>query len=289
MQILLFLVCVVACLVGSISGLGGGIIIKPIIDILGIMEISTLNFLSGCTVLTMSIISIFRRRKEGINVDISIAIFLGIGSIIGGILGKQLFTFSKLIFQDNNKVGLIQSIMLFIINIYIYFFMKNKEIVNSKKLNNKIITSLIGVILGVVSTFLGIGGGALNIAVIYYFFSMTPKQTSGCSLIVILFSQASSFISTLISGVPEFKYMNLIIMCIGAVFGALIGGNIAKKMDNKKTQDFFMKLLIFLIMISIFNIFTIFIYIILIFVNIIYIKNCKYIYELSRFYNNNFI
>ena len=117
MEIILFFVCLIACIIGAISGIGGGIIIKPVVDSLNIMSISTLNFLSGCTILSMSIVSLYRNKNVKLN--FAIPIFLGIGASIGGIIGKQLFDIVGKNF-DNSIVGFIQSILLFIINIFIY-------------------------------------------------------------------------------------------------------------------------------------------------------------------------
>ena len=63
MPLILFLVCLAASGVGSIAGYGGGVIIKPVLDALHILPVSTISFLSGYTVLSMSIISL--RRQGG--------------------------------------------------------------------------------------------------------------------------------------------------------------------------------------------------------------------------------
>ncbi len=52
--VLAVLIAFLASFVGSISGIGGGIIIKPVLDLTGQMPIETVNFLSGITVLTMT-------------------------------------------------------------------------------------------------------------------------------------------------------------------------------------------------------------------------------------------
>lgn len=251
MEIILFFVCLIACIIGAISGIGGGIIIKPVVDSLNIMSISTLNFLSGCTILSMSIVSLYRNKNVKLNFDIPI--FLGIGASIGGIIGKQLFDIVGKNF-DNSIVGFIQSILLFIINIFILFYMFIKHKLKSKKIKSKIITVMLGCFLGIISSFLGIGGGPINIAVIYYFYSLEAKQTVLSSLIVVFFSQLSSLILTFCIGTPIFEYTSLIFMCLGGVFGALIGSKISKKMDNDKTQKFFIGVLLFLIAINIYNI-----------------------------------
>ena len=50
MEILFFVVCFLASIVGAICGIGGGVIIKPLLDALKILDVSQISFLSGCTV-----------------------------------------------------------------------------------------------------------------------------------------------------------------------------------------------------------------------------------------------
>ena len=47
----LFLICFLASIIGAICGVGGGVIIKPVVDAFGLLTISQASFLSGCTVL----------------------------------------------------------------------------------------------------------------------------------------------------------------------------------------------------------------------------------------------
>ena len=51
---------------------------------------------------------------------------------------------------------------------------------------------VIGVFLGIISSFLGIGGGTSNVAVLFFFFSMEAKEAAKNSLYIIIFSQISS-------------------------------------------------------------------------------------------------
>ena len=56
MQILFnFLVAILATTIGGISGVGGGVIIKPVMDAVSGLPVATISFLSGCTVLAMTI------------------------------------------------------------------------------------------------------------------------------------------------------------------------------------------------------------------------------------------
>ena len=255
MEFIYFIISAIASLVGAISGIGGGIIIKPLMDSLGTMSVSTLSFLSGCTVLTMSTVSLIRNRQEETKINMDITLYLAIGACIGGILGKELFDKSRMIFGNDSLVGMIQSILLLLINVAIIFYMKNKDKIETHNVEDKKSCVLIGLSLGVLSSFLGIGGGTLNIAAIYYFFSMKPKETAINSLFVIFFSQISSLVRTVLSNdIPEFGIMTLVVMCLGGVLGAIYGGYRSKKMSDDITQQFFAKVLILLVFINIFNI-----------------------------------
>ena len=57
MQVLVLLVSFFACTVGAICGIGGGILIKPVLDATGVADVATINFLAGCTVLSMTLYS----------------------------------------------------------------------------------------------------------------------------------------------------------------------------------------------------------------------------------------
>lgn len=64
MEWIIFLLCLGASVLGSICGIGGGVILKPALDLLGVMSVSTISFLSGLTVMAMSAISAVRQRKS---------------------------------------------------------------------------------------------------------------------------------------------------------------------------------------------------------------------------------
>ena len=65
MVLVFFVVSILSCTVGSICGIGGGVIIKPVLDATGIMGVSSISFLSGCTVLAMSVVSVYKNLRAG--------------------------------------------------------------------------------------------------------------------------------------------------------------------------------------------------------------------------------
>ena len=57
------------------------------------------------------------------------------------------------------------------------------------------------------SAFLGIGGGPINLAILSFCFSMDSKTAALNSLYIILFSQAASFINTLVRGTVSYTHL----------------------------------------------------------------------------------
>lgn len=102
----LFLVSFLASTAGAICGIGGGVIIKPTLDLFQMASVSTISFLSGCTVLSMSLYSVGRGvLTHESTVDFKTGTPLALGAAIGGVLGKQLFTAVKEAASNPNMVG----------------------------------------------------------------------------------------------------------------------------------------------------------------------------------------
>ena len=133
MLFLVFLICFSASIVGAICGIGGGVIIKPVLDAFGIMSVSTISFLSGCTVLSMTTYSVLSGRKKGNSAfEKATGLPLAIGAAAGGILGKELFEIIKSLSTDPERVGAVQAGCLLLIGpLIILFVVLQKHFVES--------------------------------------------------------------------------------------------------------------------------------------------------------------
>ena len=88
-MLIFFLVSLLASVVGAICGIGGGVIIKPVLDLLHLESVSTISFLSVCTVLSMSCYSVGRTMLAGERrVSLATGTPLAIGAAVGGLLEK---------------------------------------------------------------------------------------------------------------------------------------------------------------------------------------------------------
>lgn len=256
MELLFFIISFSASVIGVICGIGGGVVIKPVLDAAGILGVSAISFLSGCTVLSMSFYSVLKSRlnKESV-IDLNISTFLGIGAVVGGIVGKQGFTAVKSLFENADMVGAVQAAILAVITIgtFIYTLRKNK--ISTLKLKSKTVCLLIGLFLGIMSSFLGIGGGPINLVVLYYFFSMETKVAAQNSIYVICLSQISSLVITIVTGtVPQVSPVLLVGMIFCGLLGSAVGRKINARISSHVVDRLFMGLMGIIILICFYNI-----------------------------------
>ena len=252
---LYFLICFGASTAGAICGIGGGVIIKPVLDLFGRDGVSTISFLSGCTVLAMSCYSVGRSMLAGEKtVKAKTITPLAIGACIGGIVGKQMFGYVKALFEDPDRVGGIQAICLTLITVGTLLYTVLKRKIQPHEVKNAVAYVVIGLVLGVMSSFLGIGGGPINIVVLHFFFAMDSKTAAANSLYVIAFSQFTSLLSTLVTRtVPDFRMVALIFMVGGGILGSMSGRAVNKKMDNAAVDKLFIGMMAVIILISVYN------------------------------------
>lgn len=255
MIVIVALTVFVATILGSISGIGGGVLIKPVMDAVSGLSTSVISFLSGTTVLTMTVVSLLRSRKGPVRIDRR-GTFLAIGGAVGGLLGKMIFSYMIASVSNRNMVALVQNIIMVILTVSVFFYVRNKARIRMLNIVNPMLCTLIGLFLGVASSFLGIGGGPINIMFLSYFFSMDSKTAALNSLYVIFFSQAVSLISSIVTAsVPEFDPAMLAMMMVLAVIGATVGRKLSSRMDERKVDLLFMWLLAVITLISLYNCF----------------------------------
>ncbi len=132
MQLIIYSIIVLcATMIGAITGLGGGIIIKPAFDVVGMDTTSMISVYSTVAVFTMCLVSIYKRSKLGFQVDKHIVFGLAFGSIIGGKIGDIVFL-QAVEMMGNQFVSITQSIILFVLLGGIILFTLNKEKIQAR-------------------------------------------------------------------------------------------------------------------------------------------------------------
>ncbi len=256
MEIISVIVALLSSIAGAICGIGGGVIIKPVMDAVTEYSAATINFISSATVLCMSGYSIARgfvlKKSE---VHVPTACKLGVGAAIGGVVGKLIFEIIKEKVVGSNILTAIQAIVLLLITIGTLLYTFNKKQITTRNVTNWGLTIIIGLALGLISSFLGIGGGPMNLPVLYYFFSMKTKEAAQNSLFIIVISQFTSLLFTVANGaVPaNLPVVLLIIMSLAGVVGGIVGRVINKQINSRGVEKLFILLLSVIVCICIYN------------------------------------
>lgn len=252
-----FIICFIASVIGAICGIGGGVIIKPVLDVASLLGVAEISFLSGCTVLSMAAYSVVRSRMGGRSgIEPRIGVLLSIGAVLGGIIGKWLFSYVKEWGGSPDFVGMVQAVCLLVVTSGTLIYTLRKERISTRHTDSKLLCVVIGIILGIMSSFLGIGGGPINLVVLFYFFSMTTKQAAENSLYIILFSQTANLLSGIITcSIPQVSARVLVVMVVGGILGGMCGRSLNKRIREQTVDKLFVGVMIGMIMVNMYNIY----------------------------------
>ena len=250
-NIIYFFIIVFSNTIGAISGMGGGVIIKPLFDLLNYDSVITISFYSSVGVFIMSIVSTIRQIQLGMKLDLFEILFLSFGSFLGGNIGDFLLN-SSVIILGEKATKLIQ--------IFLMIFMLLFAIISTKgwirKYQNLSISKFIlcGLILGVLSSFLGIGGGPINVSLLIMLFSFPIRKATVYSITTIFFSQLSKIISLIfISQFNQFDAITVIYIIIAAICGGMLGAKLSQLMSNRYITILFQIIVICVLLLNIYN------------------------------------
>jgi len=96
----------------------------------------------------------------------------------------------------------------------------------------------IGFLVGIVTGFLGAGGGFLIIPALLFFANLPIKQAVGTSLLIISINSLTGFGGDVMNGIT-INYTLLISITLIAILGMFIGTALSKKIDGAKLKPLF--------------------------------------------------
>lgn len=203
-------------ILGSLIGVGGGIVMTPLLTYMGF---------SPAVIASSSLIAIFATsisstltyiRKKYINYWLGLKLALPAipGSIIGGF-------FSNFISLEYFKIYF--AILLTVVGLYIFF--KNKIINKTLDRTPKPLFYLILISgtfgAGVISSFFGIGGGIIFVPILVIIYKMKMINASPTAQYTLLISTITGLLTHIILEHPDYSYG--IALAFGAFFGAQLG------------------------------------------------------------------
>jgi len=247
-----FTVIILANTVGAISGMGGGVIIKPILDTIGAHSTADISFYSSVAVFVMSIVSTLRQIRNGVSVNPKKAFILSIGAILGGILGNTVF---ELLLNrcPEAYVQLIQMSLTAVTLLISFHFSKYGG--REHHLDHPIHLLLAGICLGGIASLLGIGGGPINITALMLFFALPIREATVYSIVTIFFSQFSKLATIgFTTGFSRFDLSLLYYVVPAAILGGFIGAGLNGRLAPNRIVLVYQSVIIAVLGINLYNI-----------------------------------
>jgi uncharacterized protein len=226
---------------GLIGG-GGSILTIPVLVYLFKINPENATSYSLFIVGIAAMAGSYRHYKLG-NLKIKIALIFAIPSVFSllfvrifilPILPISLFFISDFEVTKNILIMVVFAVLM----IFASLSMIRKSTNESKKTLNYKKVVLLGMLIGLISGFLGAGGGFLIIPTLLFFGKIEMKQAVGTSLLIIAINSLIGFSGDLINGIIM-NYQLLITITAFAIIGIFIGSALSKKIEGAKLKPAF--------------------------------------------------
>ena len=213
MEIILILVGVLVGTLSGFFGIGGGMILVPILMLLGI-DIKIAIGISIVQMVFSSIYGSYLNHKKG-SLVIGDGIWVGVGGFIGGFIGAYV---SHLV-PESILEYLFLSILIFAL--YRLFSAKVKDDNSVVKTLDPLVLFTVGGIIGVFSISLGVGGSILLTPILAGFLHYPIKKAVSAGLFFVVFSSLAGLISHLSVGHIDLE--KGLFVAVASLFGVFIG------------------------------------------------------------------
>ena len=237
----------VGLFVGAIAGffgVGGGMILVPILMLIG-FNIKAAIGMSVVQMLFSSIYGSYLNYKKG-KLEVNEGLWVGIGGIIGGVIGAH--------FTDILPKEILQYIFLALVIFALLRVATAKtpaEGVEEKSFN-KATLFIIGLIIGTIAMMLGVGGSVMLTPILIGFLHMPSKKAATAGLFFVVFSSVSGTAYKFFAG--TFDNLNLdihlvIALALAASLGVILGLKIKESIkDTHHKRSMVVLYLVILIM-----------------------------------------
>ena len=227
---------------GLIGG-GGSILTIPILVYLFKIDPELATTYSLFIVGITSFLGCISHYKMG-NLQLKSALYFAIPSVFSILIIREvifpqiattLFTIATYQVSKNDLIMIVFSILM--MTAAIAMIRKSKPIPDSLK-TNYVQLGFIGFFVGIVTGFLGAGGGFLIIPALLFFANLPMKQAVGTSLLIIFINSSIGFAGDLYIG-TVIDYQLLVVIAAMAFVGMLIGIQISKKINGAQLKPIF--------------------------------------------------
>ncbi|HAH54361.1 MAG TPA: permease [Flavobacterium sp.] len=243
-----FIGYILAIFVGMTLGLlgsGGSILSVPILVYVMGIEPTLATAYSLFVIGTTSLVGGIHKAKQKL-VDFYKVVLFGIPAIISVFITRKILVprIPDVIFSTENFT-LTKSILMMVVFAFVMIFasvrmikpLKEKIVYEEVKFNYFKITFM-GVLIGIVSGFVGAGGGFLIVPTLLFFANTPMKMAVGTSLFIVSAQSLIGFTGDILSDqIIDWKLLEY--FTLASIIGIFIGNFIAKKVADDKLKTSF--------------------------------------------------
>lgn len=216
-----------AGVLGSMIGLGGGIIVVPILTFFGFPPtLAASNSLFAAFSNAIASTISYSRQKR---IEYSLGLKLGLLSIPGTVLGAYISSdVTPEIFKILFGFVLIASA--------VYIFLSKKIESREKNLSKQMIIFAVGAsfFAGIISAFFGIGGGIIFVPLMVVGMGMAMKTAAPTSQLILIFASLSGVTAHTLLGHSDFLQAGL--LASGSFVGGLVGARLSVDIKERFLQ-----------------------------------------------------
>jgi hypothetical protein len=227
---------------GLIGG-GGSILTIPILVYLFQVNPKLATSYSLFIVGFTSAFGAFRHHKLG-NIKLKSAILFAVPSLVTLLFIRKIILpiIPENIFKINGflltKDIFIMAFFALLMIAASYSMIKKRKVAEITTETKPLKVIFIGALVGIITGFLGAGGGFLIIPALIFFTEISMKQAVGTSLLIIAFNSIFGFLGDLVNGIA-IDYQFLFTVASFATLGIFIGTVLSKKIDGNKLKPAF--------------------------------------------------
>ena len=257
---LLLLISAAVGFLTGLLGIGGGFLMTPILIFLGIPPVYAVA--NGANNILAASVSGSLAHYFKNHIDVKMGVLILVGGLIGSIIGVEIFIFFLKKGTINSLISISYFILLSSIGLMMFYesLSEMRRIRNNKFIKrrmhqhywihnlpfkvrihaSKLYISAIGpiffgLLIGLISSLLGVGGGFILVPILIYIIGMPAKLVPGTSLFAMIFVM---IIVTLLHAIANYTidiYL-VFILALGSVVGAQLGSIISSKLAGEELR-----------------------------------------------------
>lgn len=257
---LLLLISAAVGFLTGLLGIGGGFLMTPILIFLGIPPVYAVA--NGANNILAASVSGSLAHYFKNHIDVKMGVLILVGGLIGSIIGVEIFIFFLKKGTINSLISISYFLLLSSIGLMMFYesLSEMRRIRNNKFIKrrmhqhywihnlpfkvrihaSKLYISAIGpiffgILIGLISSLLGVGGGFILVPILIYIIGMPAKLVPGTSLFAMIFVM---IIVTLLHAIANYTidiYL-VFILALGSVVGAQLGSIISSKLAGEELR-----------------------------------------------------